>query len=259
MRGPRSAKRFTLADVARKPYLALPLLLIILLLTACPPPPAPTIDTFEASELSVMLGDTLTLSWTVSNAGGSTCILSIDIAADNTVEQTEDVACASASFDHTPDQAVPHQYQLQVVRANSSTVVDFEKLTVTVLADTTPPTVLAVDPADTSSDVPLDSNIRITFSEAMNRSATEGAVSTTPQVNCDFAWDAGGTILTCDPAADLSGGTSYDVTIATAAEDLAANGLETPFGFGFTTLDTGSATCIFDDSGTLFDDCLFGN
>lgn len=70
------------------------------------------------------MGETVTLTWTVSNSGGFLCILVIDVGNDGTTGTTdprESVTCASGSFDHTPTEAVEHLYNFQVVQGSSVT------------------------------------------------------------------------------------------------------------------------------------------
>jgi len=125
--------------------------------------------------------------------------------------------------------------------------------------DATPPTVVSTDPTDGASDVPINASIQVTFSEPMDQSATQVALSFDPNVSCNLSWDPTGTILSCNPTTNLITDTAYNVTVDTGAQDLAGNPLQATFTFGFTTGNIALATCIFDDSNSHFDGCVFGN
>ena len=89
--------------------------------------------------------------------------------------------------------------------------------------ETTPPTITAHLPK--GEDVPVDTTISVTFSEEMNTTAAEKALSISPAVTAgSFSWD--GNEMTFTPTSDLSNGTTYTVTIDTDAQDLAGNSLD---------------------------------
>src|SRR5690606_35522527 len=67
--------------------------------------------------------------------------------------------------------------------------------------DTTPPTVAGTDPANSATNVAANSNILIGFSEPMNKTATQAALSVSPTVAGAFSWNGAGTILTFNPNA----------------------------------------------------------
>lgn len=124
-------------------------------------------------------------------------------------------------------------------------------------ADTTAPSLISTNPANTETDIALNINISFVFSEAMNQSVTEAALSFNPAINCDFSWNTLGDILSCNPQSDLSSNTSYTVTLSSAAQDLAGNALSTGSSFSFSTGTTTLSSCIFGSSN--FNACLFGN
>ena len=104
--------------------------------------------------------------------------------------------------------------------------------------DVAPPTVQGISPGDIATDVPINSAVAVTFSEAMNQSATEGAFSIDPSVAGAFSWNPAGTILTFTPTANLAYTTVYGVGISIAATDMATNPLAAAFASSFTTQDT---------------------
>jgi hypothetical protein len=103
--------------------------------------------------------------------------------------------------------------------------------------DTTPPTVISTDPADTNTDVPLNQVVTAIFSELMNSSTVNGtsftllngAVSVAGTVACP------GTTATFTPTASLLASTTYTAIITTAVTDLAANAMVVEVAWSFTT------------------------
>lgn len=68
-----------------------------------------------------------------------------------------------------------------------------------------PPRVLAIEPVNGATDILPDSPITVTFSTAMDRAATEGAVSITPNITGNFVWQNDQTLVfTADPFLPIS-------------------------------------------------------
>lgn len=113
--------------------------------------------------------------------------------------------------------------------------------------DTTPPSVVEVSPPSGEVGVPSDAVIVITFSEAMDRAATEAAYTSEdlPADAVTFAWNGASTELTITPNAPLELATGTDPELVPAKEfayelsegarDRAGNPLA-PARFGFSTL-----------------------
>ncbi|MCJ7526055.1 MAG: carboxypeptidase regulatory-like domain-containing protein [Candidatus Aminicenantes bacterium] len=102
------------------------------------------------------------------------------------------------------------------------------------------PQVAAVFPANGAGNLPLDTIITITFSEAMDAaslsksfvlSGRQGAIAGVIHVAAD------GKSLTFQPAAPLPGFSSYTAVLAATAEDAAGNKLAYAVSASFTTLD----------------------
>jgi hypothetical protein len=98
-----------------------------------------------------------------------------------------------------------------------------------------PPSITATGPAPGGAGIPVNTNVDVTFSQAMNRSATEAAFGSEPALACGFSWHADGTTLRCTPSGTLTPATTYRVTIDTGAENLSGVPLERAFVFSFTT------------------------
>ncbi|MCP4312688.1 MAG: hypothetical protein GY790_15610 [Bacteroidetes bacterium] len=100
--------------------------------------------------------------------------------------------------------------------------------------DNDAPTVTGTTPADDATGIALDSDITITFSEAMDKASVEAAISVVPTLtNATYTWD-GDTEVTI-AADDLTVSTAYTVTVATTAKDANGNGLAEEFSFSFSS------------------------
>jgi hypothetical protein len=104
-------------------------------------------------------------------------------------------------------------------------------------ADTTPPTVTAVDPENLSTDVPINRKILATFSEAMNPLGitigtfyVEQGTTLVPG-----AVSYSGATAVFAPTGNLAASTVYTVTITTGVSDVAGNALESKNVWTFTT------------------------
>jgi methionine-rich copper-binding protein CopC len=103
--------------------------------------------------------------------------------------------------------------------------------------DTTAPTVISTTPVDTSTNVPINSQVTATFSEALNPATItnttftlqRGGISVTGLVSY-----VGGT-ATFAPAAALITNTLYTAIVTTGVTDLASNALAANFVWSFTT------------------------
>jgi heme/copper-type cytochrome/quinol oxidase subunit 2 len=97
--------------------------------------------------------------------------------------------------------------------------------------DTTAPNVSTV--SHRGDDAEITNKITITFSERMNHSEVEDAISISPGITIQsFSWL--GNTLTITFSEDLKADTEYTVTIGTDAEDEAGNSLEDPYTWSFT-------------------------
>jgi subtilisin len=96
----------------------------------------------------------------------------------------------------------------------------------TTTTDTTAPEVASVSPADGATGVAATANVSVTFSEAMDKAATQGAFSLVraadgSTVTGTFSW--AGDTMTFDPSSDLAADASYVAKLTTAAKDSAGN------------------------------------
>lgn len=109
--------------------------------------------------------------------------------------------------------------------------------------DTTPPTTVSVDPPDGAKGVNEDASIVITFSEKMDRFATEDAFQRSanfPGAGVTYSWNAEDTVLTVKP---------NDLLDYAAGEDPSIKAITYTFGFVDSAKDVaGNALAAFDSS-----------
>ncbi len=99
----------------------------------------------------------------------------------------------------------------------------------------TPPTVIEHTP--TGENVPVTTQITVTFSELMNTDSVEGALSVygsnQVRVTGKFSWEEN--TMTFTPSSNLNYDTTYTVTIGQESKDSADNNLEGPHEWRFST------------------------
>ncbi|MFQ6055127.1 MAG: S-layer protein domain-containing protein [Methanosarcinales archaeon] len=98
--------------------------------------------------------------------------------------------------------------------------------------DNVPPSITNHTPNGTN--IPLDTTITVTFSEAMNKTSIQSAFSISPSVSGAFSWY--GNKMTFIPSSNIASNITYTVTIGTGAKDLADNNLQSSYNWQFTTL-----------------------
>jgi myo-inositol-hexaphosphate 3-phosphohydrolase len=114
-------------------------------------------------------------------------------------------------------------------------------------ADTTPPTVSAVNPAAGATGVPVGSSAQASFSEAMDPATITTATFTLAPtaggapVAAAVSYDGASRTATLKPNAALTAGTSYTATVTTGVKDLAGNAMAAARTWAFTTA-TGAVT-----------------
>jgi hypothetical protein len=99
------------------------------------------------------------------------------------------------------------------------------------------PKVVASDPADAASDVPLDAPIVLTFSTLMDTASVTDRLSVSPRFDYRLRWS--GEQLSIIPSRPLQGGQSYVVRIDATAEDVGGATLSSPFILRFSTVAAG--------------------
>jgi hypothetical protein len=107
--------------------------------------------------------------------------------------------------------------------------------------DTTRPTVMAVQPLNNATSVPVNSTVQVTFTEAMDPATITGttvtlrATSPSAAVPATVTYNPATNTALLTPTASLAQGKNYTVTVTTGVTDLAGNALLTQFTSNFTT------------------------
>ncbi|NJL57573.1 DUF4082 domain-containing protein, partial [bacterium] len=116
-------------------------------------------------------------------------------------------------------------------------------------SDTTPPTIANRTPAPAATNVPLNTDITVTFSEPMD-TATINSTNITLRVDgsgsalpANVTYNAGSNTATLNPDVDLIAGTVYQAQVSTAVTDAAGNALASAATWTFTTLPEETCPC----------------
>lgn len=116
------------------------------------------------------------------------------------------------------------------------------------MVDTTPPTVLTTSPTNGATGVAVNTNILVTFDEAMDSStivASPVFLISLPGrgyfVDRNITYDSATYTATIDPPLDFPYNTTITMTVAATVKDLAGNQMVSPYTWSFTTAATTSA------------------
>jgi Ca2+-binding RTX toxin-like protein len=183
---------------------------------------------------------------TVDGAGGSDTVVYQGLSSAYAIRQTSSGFTISSTVGGTD--TLSH---VEFAR--------FSDQRVALVVDATPPTAVAFTPADEAGAVAVDSNIVVTFSEAIQRGSgsillksagvTVAAYDAASSNNLSIA----GSALTINPTSDLGYSTGYAVEFAAGSvKDLAGNGYAGTTAYNFTT----TALVLV---GTAADDVLTGS
>jgi hypothetical protein len=175
----------------------------------------PKIHYFEADPSVIKEGKSSTLRWETSNAE------EVEISGIGRVS-------LSGEREVSPERTTTHTL---IAINEEGNRVEKEVTVEVIITDTTPPTIIGNTP--TGTNVPVNTQINITFSEAMNLESAQSVFSTSPATTGRFRWDGNTMIYTL--SSNLAYRTSYTVTIGTGARDFAGNGLQSPHSQRFTT------------------------
>ena len=102
-------------------------------------------------------------------------------------------------------------------------------------ADTVPPTVVTVNPADLATNVALNSAVNGTFSEAMDPLTINSASFSVAGVPGQVSFNTQSKVATFTPSVNLAANTTYTATINTQVKDIAGNALTANKVWSFTT------------------------
>jgi Big-like domain-containing protein/WD40 repeat protein len=100
-----------------------------------------------------------------------------------------------------------------------------------------PPVVVRTDPADGTSNIPVEGPLTVTFDRLMDTRAVEGAIEVEPAAAVRAAWSRESVVLAFDNK--LAFGTTYKVSIGASAADIDGTRLAAPVTIHFTTVAAG--------------------
>jgi len=115
-------------------------------------------------------------------------------------------------------------------------------------SDTAKPTVTGTSPGGGTSNIQVNSVIKVTFSEPVLSSSVSTSTftlriaDTTTKLGGAVSLSSDGKTATFDPSANLATSTRYAATISTGAKDLAGNALSQSKKWSFTTDSSGGTT-----------------
>lgn len=104
--------------------------------------------------------------------------------------------------------------------------------------DTAPPRIEERSPGENAGGVPVNSSVTVTFDEEIKGETLESRfvlIGPLGEVQAQFSYQVGSKIATLDPLADLSGETTYRVSVRRGVEDISNNATSTEVNWSFTT------------------------
>ena len=222
-------------------------IILLLIAVACGKAPQPEQDTTAPSVPSglnaIASDDSVALTWAANSEEDLKHYTIYQGIISGNLSKVDTVAAGAESFVATGLEPRTYYFAISAEDSSGNASGQSPEVSATLVTpDEAAPTIAATLPADGETDAALNIGISVTFSEAMGQAVTESAFSSDPATECIFTWDVASTILSCEPTTELSANTTYTVTVGSGAQDLAGNGLETPFTFSFTTGQTADTT-----------------
>lgn len=115
-------------------------------------------------------------------------------------------------------------------------------------ADTTPPEVESISPADEAGDIALNTTIYAVFSEELDESAINSSSFTLKKgnslLNGTITYDSTNKAVTFKPSNNLTANTTFTVTVKATIVDAAGNPLASDYVWSFTTGGSGNITSV---------------
>jgi hypothetical protein len=154
------------------------------------------------------------------------------------------VTCVPATLAYTTTYTVVVGVGAQDVAGNALASAYTSSFTTGVMPDTTPPTIVSVQPSNGGVGVPRDAAIVVNFSEPMDINSAQAAFSVTAPagVTGNFAWAAGNTQMVYTPNASFAYGTTVNWQVTTAAADASGNAKTTTDSFTFNVIKSTTVT-----------------
>ena len=186
-------------------------------------------------------GATLTVNWTISDELDPPENLTVRLAYLNASGQWETFAGPAQGFFGFTS----YPWVLPAEEVTTKVRVDVNDSAGEITTNTSKwfriepgsPFVLSTDPNDLATNVQVDALVSIVFSQPMNESLVEAAITTVPSFGgVSYNWTAGGRKVTLNVTGGLQARTAYNVTVASSARDACGGrALSSSKRFTFTT------------------------
>jgi hypothetical protein len=232
--------------------------------SVAPDTTAPTVSTVVPAQSAVAANNTLVTATFSEDIAPSTISASSftlkTTVGDSPITGTVAYSVGARTATFTPTSPSPLPANTSFTATVSTAITDLAgnamvankvwTFTTAALADTTPPTVVLVNPIDTGMAVCINKTVSATFSEAMDPlTLTTATVKLAPSSSLNatvaavVSYDTINKIASIDPSANLAPSTSYTATVlggVSGAKDLAANAMVADKVWQFTT---GTSEC----------------
>lgn len=192
-----------------------------------------TINYYSDATLTFLIGHD-DISYVIEPDTANTAIV-------NVIDRSYDVSGTLTSTEQDRSRIKADGTQMAVSSDLQYANVSTTHLVLTVLPDTTPPTVLSTNPPNLSTNVPIYSTVTATFSEAIDPATLTAASYTLVEVNGTTLTPVSGSITynggtaTYTPSAYLTPNKVYRATITTVVKDLTGNALSSNYVWQFQT------------------------
>ncbi len=205
--------------------------------------PYPAAGSFESRVFDAgQSADWGALSWNAEIPSGAGVAMSVRTGNTPTPDASwSSFAPIASSGDDIPGNSRYVQYRAQLSSSDAGSTPALTEVTIGYNqgADTEPPTITQRSPAPDATDVAVDTDVEVQFSEPMDPATIDGSsVRLRKQgAGSDVAASVSyaGNTATLDPDADLDPSTSYDVTVDGAVGDSNGNPLGADDSWSFTT------------------------
>jgi hypothetical protein len=180
---------------------------------------------------------TITLAGTATDSGrGDSGISQVTVNGDTAADGT---ATGSNTANWSRDVTLSTGANtITIVAYDDSSETNATTRTISITYDTTTPTVVAVSPADGSTDVAVNANFGVAFSEAMDPSTINTSTFQVDNgVTGTVTYSTGGHSATFVPSAPLAHSTTYTATLTTGVRDAVGLSMAADFTWSITTSD----------------------
>jgi methionine-rich copper-binding protein CopC len=205
-------------------------------------PPTSTI-TFPTAGATVLTGHLVNITGTASDTGGGS-VDRVEVSVDGGATWNVATGTNDWSYNWTPTTLGSATIKSRAVDTNKN-VQDPPAQVIVTVQDGTPPTVTTFSPAAGATDVPVNTDVTVTFSEAMDATTVNDLTidlrdPANALVTATVSYDAATVTATLHPASPLAAGVTYRArvkggTTDPRVKDVAGNALASNAEATFTT------------------------